>query len=128
MVVRKYEDGDFNQVSQWAESGWGKKYRAEQFPKTGFIVDDFAAIFLYSTDSTVCFIENLITNKETNVRERHDAIEMLLAAIFLEAKELGFEIAYATTGISPVIARALRHRCEIKTKQTLLIKQFIDPS
>lgn len=127
MQVRRYHINDFDQIQKWAEA-WHTSYSKEQFPSVGFIVDGIAAYFLYQTDSEVCFLENLISNREVDQKIRHIAIEMIIDAILKEAKEHGFKVAYATTNIPSVIVRAIEHGAKADFKQTLLTKNLNDPT
>jgi hypothetical protein len=128
MQVRRYELSDFAQVSEWALDGYNTDYTEEQFPKTGFIVDGIAAYFLYSTDSSVCFLENMISNKKADPMERHLALNLIVEAILKEAASLGFKVAYGTTDIPAVIYRATTWGAIATPKQTLLTKNLTDPS
>jgi hypothetical protein len=128
MQVRRYEPSDFAQISEWALDGYNNDYTEEQFPKTGFIVDGVAAYFLYSTDSSVCFLENMIANKKVEPMDKDQALKLLIEAILAEAKALGFKVAYATTGIPSVIFRAVTYGAIPMPKQTLLTKNLTDPS
>lgn len=123
MEARPYEPKDFEQVQKWAAQ-YGSEIREHQYPKTGFIIDGFGAYFLYSTDSSCCWLENLIANKEAEPGLKGLAIEILTAAILNKAKELGFKVAYATTDNMSVVARARQHGATITPLQILLTKDL----
>lgn len=128
MEVRRYQPSDFPQISEWGKQ-YGAIYNESQFPKTGFIVDGIAAYFLYSTDSSVCFLENLIANRKSTPREKDKAIELIAQAILQEARDKKFTIAYATADIPQVIFRAIKHGATAKPHQVLLTKNLTnDPS
>jgi hypothetical protein len=128
MQVRRYEPEDYAQISQWALDGWDTDYTEDQFPKTGLIVDGIAALFLYSTDSSICFLENMISNKKSDPDLKEEALNLLMGSMLELANELGFKVAYATTRNSKVIVRAIKHGCKIEINQTLLTKNLNDPS
>lgn len=127
MKARRYQPVDFVQIAHWAE-GWNTTYTEAQFPKVGFIVDGYAAYFLYSTDSSVCFLENLISNRHADHLKRKKAIELVCDAVLKEAAGLGFKVAYATTSIPEVIVRAINLGATVESKQTLLTKTLTSPS
>lgn len=127
MIARLYEPKDFEQIQVWAKHR-GTEYTESQFPKVGFIVDGYAAYFLYQTDSTVCFLENLIANPLTEGSDRCEAIDLVVDAVISEAKALGFTVAYATSGLPAVIFRGLRHGAQPQTNQVLLTKKLVGPS
>ncbi len=124
MIVRAYEPKDFAQISHWAKTHWDTDYSEDQFPKTGFIVDDVAAFFMYTTDSTVCFLENMVSNREACPVTRDRAIELLILKAFDHARAHGFKVAYAVTDNPKVIVRASIHNCTFKPKQTLITKNL----
>lgn len=103
---------------------WGADYKEEQFPNTGFIIDGIAAYFLYSTDSNVCWLENMISNRGVEKSILVEALDILVDEILKEAKVLGFTVAYATTGILSVVKRAKENGASIKPAQFLLTKDL----
>lgn len=128
MIARKYLPEDFDQIQLWAKE-WGTNYKPSQFPKTGFIVDGLAAWFLYRTDSSVCFLENLISKKSADERDRDEAIKLVVDAVLTEARDQGFSVAYATTDIPAVVIRAMQYGATGEAKQVLLTKRLDhDPS
>lgn len=119
---------DFAQICEWAKE-YDTTYEDHQFPETGFIVDGLAAYFLYSTDSSVCFLENLISNKLADKVARGTAIKLVIDAVLTEAKRMGFRVAYATTNIPAVIFKARVHGAHTEPNQTLITKKLnSDPS
>jgi uncharacterized protein YihD (DUF1040 family) len=123
MKVRRYKPEDFEEIQRWAKL-YDTTYSADNFPETGFIVDNLAAYFLYKTDSAVCFLENLISNKEADHYEKDKAINLIVEEILKEAKEQGFKVAYATTGIDAVVFRARIKGAKADANQTLLMKDL----
>ncbi len=122
-LLRQYHHSDFKDIAAWGKQ-WGADYREDQFPKTGFIVPGIAAFFLYSTDSSVCYLENLIANKDVNGPERSEAIDQLVEVALATAKDMGFKVAYACTDIGQVVYRAIQAGANTKTKQVLLTKDL----
>ena len=128
MKARRYSPADFDQISQWAKDGYETSYEADQFPEIGFIVDGYAAYFLYQTDSKICFCENLISNRFADEFGRRKAVTLVIDAVLAEAQRLGFKIAYATTGNSSVILRAVQLGAIAVPRQSLLIKTLATPN
>lgn len=123
MIARKYEPDDFDELAKWGAE-WGAEYREDQFPHIGFIVEGVAAYFLYQTDSSVCWLENMIAKRGVSENVRTQALELLIDAILKEASELGFSVAYATTDNIPVAKRAKEHGATIRPGQLLLTKDL----
>ena len=72
MKLRHFKVEDFISISKWYRD-WGQKaIPIEFFPRNGLIISnqgvDVAALFVYATDSNICMVENLITNK--NYKEK----------------------------------------------------------
>lgn len=124
MRVRMYEPEDYATIKAWAADGWDTEYNQDFFPTIGFVVDGIAAIFLYQTDSKVCFLENMISNPEACPIQKDVALDLLLKEAFSLAKDLGYRVAYATTNNPKVITRAIKHGVEIEIKHTLLTKNL----
>ena len=123
MIVRRYEIEDFKQIRLWGEQ-WGAVYNEEQFPNTGFIIDGVAAYFLYSTDSTVCWLENMVSRKGLEKAVRSRACDLLIDAAFNEAIAQGFSVAYATTDLISMAKRARAFGAQIKPQQFLITKDL----
>ena len=126
MKARYYRKEDFPLIKAWGES-FGANYCEDQFPPNGFIVEDVAAVFIYYTQSTVCFLENLISNKNSEKEKREKAIELLIGEAFFEAENAGFKVMYSTTHLPQVITRAIKHGATVKAGQALLTKT-LNPS
>lgn len=127
MIVRRYEDKDFEQIREWGLQ-WGADYDEDQFPHIGFIIDGVAAYFLYQTDSSICWLENMIAKRGIDQALKSKALDLLVDAIILEAKELGFTVAYATTDIVSVAKRAKENGAFIKPAQILITKDLTQPA
>lgn len=123
MIVRKYEEKDFDQIKQWA-SQWGSEYVEDQLPNTGFIVDGVAAYFLYATDSNVCWLENMISDRHVDKFIRARALDLLVEALLKEAKDMGFTVAYATTDRHSIAKRAKENGASVKPLQFLIRKDL----
>lgn len=122
-MVRRYTDEDFNQIALWAK-GWETSYSKELFPPIGFIVDNTAAYFLYTTPSKVCFMENMISNREASKEAVDKALQEIVEAICIEARNLGFEVAYACSNNNAVVHRALRNGCSVEPSYALITKKL----
>ncbi len=105
MICRRYKPEDFTQIKEWGEK-WDAEYNEDQFPSVGFIVDGVAAYFLYSTDSSVCWLENMVSNRGIDEKTRDQALGLLIDAILKEAKTLGYHVAYAATIYVTIAKRA----------------------
>lgn len=93
------------EVKSWADQ-WSTQLNLSILPKTGRIVPGKAAIFLYKTDSSVGFIENLICNREVNKHDVNEAINACVSDIEKDAKAMGINLIICSTNLQSVIDRS----------------------
>ena len=94
------------QLSSWFEQWNIATNITDLLPKTGFIVDGVCAIFLYETNSKVCFIDGFISNKLASEEVKEKALDQVVLAAIDQAKADGFKKIVAQTRIAKVIERA----------------------
>ncbi len=123
-MVRRYKDSDFEQISEWLIERGQKVFHPNVLPQTGFIVDQVAAIFVYETDSDMCYLENLVANPFINQEAKDYAITELIEAAFAHASNNGFKFILAVTDHPKVIERALAVGAHIEMNKVLLTKQL----
>src|SRR5688572_25462795 len=95
----------FEQIRDWL------RFRKEDIvpkalPENGFIIPGKAAGFLYRTDSSVAWIENIVAAPGLSREERSEAVDAVIAAVIERAKELGFELLVGYTVLDVVVKRA----------------------
>lgn len=89
-------------------------------PEAGFIVSGVVAVFLYKTDSSVCFIEWLISNKACDRSQMLAGKKMVIDAALLEAKKFGFKVVMVATKIKSVADTAISYGFKDRGSYTLL--------
>jgi len=106
--VRRYNaKHDYPRV-QAMYASWGHPEacpKPRELPLIGFVVDDTAAMFLYSTDSEVCSFENAITVRGSPGHT--EAIHKLVDRCMEEAKRLGFKKVFIYVGNESALKRAI---------------------
>lgn len=105
MIVRKVKKKDLEQIRNWYLKR-GEPDQTLVLSDIGFIVDNVAAAFLYTTNSPICMFEAYITNPETNKDERKEALDLITNKLFETAKNMNFK-----TIISLVNNKATHQRC-----------------
>lgn len=105
---RAVHAGDLADIRRWHRSHGLDMAADGKFPRNGMIVPGVAAGFLYSTDSSVCFIEGFVSNPEASVMERGRALRDIGAGLLLLAKRLGFSRAVSTTQSDGIAALGRR--------------------
>ena len=124
-MVRKYLDSDFNQVASWGGK-WGCDYDKSLLPPTGLIIPGVCAYFIYETNSSVCFIENLVRNPDVPKEVADKCVNLLITETLREVKRLGYTKVYATSNNDSAINRAVEHGALASPDYTLLSISFIN--
>lgn len=73
----------------WIGHGW-PPVPVEALPFTGFVVKDVCAGFMYKTDSSIAFMEFIVSNPQANPMAVGRGIKMIVEAIQKEASSRGF--------------------------------------
>lgn len=105
MNCRYFTALDYPMISTWWAARQWPSLPIEMLPKNGFVVDNYCAGFLYSTDSQICWMEFLVSNPATDSKARNEAMNLLIATLLGRAKDLGFSIIFTS-----VIDEKLKNR------------------
>lgn len=100
MIIRRYNESDYETLCKW----W-KEYNHVQIPKrylsdTGFIVEDYVAVFVYETKSVMAWMEFMIGNPSKTKQERSDAISLILEEVSQYCKNNGYEVINTVAKVS----------------------------
>lgn len=105
------EDYDNTLVKWWESWGWIPPNR-DMLPQNGtggVIISkdgvDICAGFIYFTNSTMAWLEYIVSNKEYRNEDRSEAIEMLINVLSSIAKDNGFKYIYASIKSQPLISK-----------------------
>jgi hypothetical protein len=80
-------------ASWWKAHGWPAI--PEKFlPSRGYVVENLAAAFLYSTDSHAAIMEWTVGNPKASGREVYQAIRTLVNHILQVAQDDGFDVVF----------------------------------
>jgi hypothetical protein len=104
LVVVPYDaDAHSEQLSEWLID-WQLKPEdiLPLLPSTGFIIDGIAAVFIYETNSKVCYIDGFIRHRHSKVY----CLDKLIDFAVNYAKKKGFVKMLAQTKLQSVINRA----------------------
>lgn len=128
MEYRFYQAVDHPMIAKWWES-WGWDVLPEiALPTTGIIVtnegEDIAAVFLYKTDSCVCWAEHFVANKTASRDARKGGVEFLIRTVMEVAKEQGFMMMMASMQHKGLIGKMMEAGCDenSETNMTNLVK------
>lgn len=99
-------DTHFPQIEKWLNA-WNIPITVlDGVSKTGLIIEDVCAIWLYETNSKLCFVDGLISNKNINDKLRSDCVSKLLKYMYQLAYNKGFKYMQVNTKLSSVKNRA----------------------
>ena len=103
MKIRIFDkETDYKELYNWW-GDWGlPQHHPDALSENGLIISidgiNVASAFIYSTDSYICWLENLTTNKEAwlllSTEKRLDVLDKLGEAVFEKAKAMGFKITF----------------------------------
>ncbi len=121
--IRKYKDSDFELINSWYEKRNLQPVDKIFLSSNGYIVDDIVAVWLYKTDSSIAWIENLITNPDAKTYERSRSIDYLLIHVCNEARSMGFKAIIGLTKLA-----AVSNRCKSLGFKTIENYKFLSKS
>ena len=105
MNIKKFDALDYEKICSWWERHGWPSIPLDFLPKTGIIVDDCAAGFIYSTDSSVCLLEFVVVDPRIEKTKRRLALDCLLCEVEKIAKNQGFKIIFTSVSHKGLIER-----------------------
>lgn len=100
---------DYETVCVWWRKHDWTPVPVSSLPRTGFIVDDLAAGFLYITDTNLTWLEWVVANPEAEKEQRSKAVDAVIEALLDRAKELGFTRVFTSTNNPALEKRFHKH-------------------
>lgn len=95
-VVSVNLEQDYQDLVKWWKD-WGWPPFPQEFLPQGAMVkhgdDKVCAVFLYETNTPICWIENYISNKDLSKEVRDGGLNLLIDAALDIAKDNGFKVA-----------------------------------
>lgn len=85
------KDKDYNTIARWWLDHEQIPCDINLLPNIGFIVDDIVVGFLYQTDSGVCFVESVVSDKKSKKEDRKKALDDMANALMNVAKEMNYK-------------------------------------
>lgn len=109
-MIRLFDkDKDYNTIMKWWLDHDQIPCAVNLLPNIGFIVDELVVGFLYQTDSSVCFIECVVSDKNSDKEKRQKALIELGNMLIDTAKEMKFKKAYFHSRHPSIIENGLSH-------------------
>lgn len=90
-------DKDYNSLATWWEARGWPVLPKHSLPQTGYICNDICAAFIYKTDSTICFLEWIISDPKSDKDFRDESLDLLIKHCEMSAKEMNFKSIFTLT-------------------------------
>ena len=91
-MVRLFDkDKDYETIAKWYASHDQIPCPIDLLPNIGFIANELVVGFLYQTDSGICFVESVVSKKDSNKEERKIALDEMAEALMSAAKEMNYK-------------------------------------
>ena len=97
MVIRDLEDNDYETLCSWWSVHNFVAPPKSILPGTGYICDEIAAGYLYLTNSSICWMEWVVCDPDSEKAKRSAAINGLIDHICKQARFVGGIIVYTST-------------------------------
>jgi len=108
MEVRVFREEDLKQVNSWLNLRGIGPIAYSILSGTGFIVNEVACGFLYTTDSALSILDFYITNPLADRGERKDALDEITGLLLKAAKLRGAKVVMAGSSEKTIIDRCQR--------------------
>jgi hypothetical protein len=125
MNVRPYINNDYKAFKAWHEARNLVAPPKHALPKSGFIVDNVAMGFMYSTDSSIAYIEGFVANKEAPAEQRALAIDLICKAIMTHAKNMGFKVILGVSNIESICTISQTNGFQVHEKPYKLLVNIL---
>lgn len=96
MEIREFKKEDYSEIKNWWIAHKWQPIPVEFLPKTGYIIPNYCAGFLYKTDSKIAIMEFIISNPLTDKDKRSVALDLLINSLCNKAKEDGFKSVFSS--------------------------------
>jgi len=98
--MRRYIDKDYATLVRWHKK-WGQVAPDKaHLPEIGYVLEGKAMGFLYQTDGTFAFVEEIIRNPDTK-----EGVSEVIEALTSTARELGFSLVIGFTKVKKMTER-----------------------
>lgn len=127
MYTRPYVPADYHAIcALWRANSWPPIPR-EALPQHGIIAyknsEIAAAGFLYASDSTIAWLEFIVTNPAVSSEDRHEALTLIIERLLEMARAAGFTHVFSSLRDPGLIARYQAHGFAVSDRgMTNLIK------
>jgi len=122
--IRIFKPEDYTQLTGWFKHREMNVPPQDFLSSMGYIVDNVAAGFIYTTNSCVAIIDTYITNPDSDKKDRDIALDWITIHLTAYAKNGGYKIVKCDSSIKKVIKRATNHGFKEVGQFTSLVKEL----
>lgn len=119
------KESDLVNINSWWTKRGNDDMDLDLLPSLGFIVEDKAAVFVYTTNSKLCFLENLINNPDN---KDDNAINEVVQYAIEHIKSLGIKQIISYTSIPSVARKALDKGFILKQPLKYMFVNNLEPT
>jgi hypothetical protein len=110
MAIEYFEpDRHYEMIAKWWEGHDWPAIPMLSLPKLGLIVNNCCAGFLYRTDSTVAWMEFVVSDPKGNRRQNKESLGILVDSMVALARENGFESVVTSMRSHGLIKELKKH-------------------
>jgi hypothetical protein len=101
MNIRKIDlSKDYETLNKWLIGHNKPVLSRDLYSDSGFMINELVAGFLYKTNSSICLVENIISDPSSEKNERRRAINTVFETIVKEAKNLNFKMIFTAVELN----------------------------
>lgn len=110
LTYRLYDpEQDYQDFTSWCHDWKWAVIPREYLPVNGVVILDgtekVAMGFLYLTDSLICWMENIVSNKNADKASRSNGVDLLISQITSLAKEKGYNVVMTSINHKGLMTR-----------------------
>jgi hypothetical protein len=119
-VITEFVLRDLDRLNGYLRDYGIDELEDDDLPKVGF-ASEHAFGFVMQTDTSHCFLEYLVGDKNCSIEERNDSLNEVVSACVKAARELNFKSIHGITQFNAVVSRAVDHGFSTKEATYQLI-------
>lgn len=128
MIVRPYEDTDFDTIQTWLDEHDSQRFSRDILPKFGQVAEGVCAGFIVETDNQFAFLDFYCTNPKATLSDRIEGSQTMLERAIARTAGRGFKSLIANTKSKGVVKFAIRHGFKVEPDQNFIFRKELSDS
>lgn len=117
MEIRPYTSSEYPLICSWWQARDWPIISPECLPKHGILVGNYCAGFVYTTDSSLAWIEWIVSNPATDSKERNQAMDILIDSLIGKCRLLGARYIFTSVSHEKLQDRYVKHGFNVTESQ-----------